>query len=60
MLLLNNEEYYPLEFGKMVYNNEVYYDRSERKKSWFYLDLSLESTPDSARIRDPTFAMSNP
>ena len=39
MILYNEKEYYPLDFGKMIKNGKVYYDRSNRKKSYFYLDL---------------------
>lgn len=33
------KEYYPLDFGKMVKDGKVYYDRSARGKSYFYIDL---------------------
>lgn len=38
-ILNKGKEYYPLEFGRMVKDGKVYYDRSARGKSWFYLDL---------------------
>lgn len=60
MLLHNGNEYYPLQFGRMVKDNKVYYDRSARQKSYFYLDLALEHQPDSIRVRDPTYLLSNP
>lgn len=60
MILYNGDEYYPLGIGKIVKNGDVYYDRSARQKSWFYLDLSLEHQPDAIRVRDPTYLLSNP
>ena len=39
MILKNNKEYYPLEFGKLIKNGKTYYNRSSRQKSYFYLDL---------------------
>lgn len=38
-ILNDGKEYYPLEFGKMVKDGKVYYDRSARGKSYFYLDF---------------------
>ena len=38
-ILNQGKEYYPLEFGRMVRDGKVYYDRSARHKSYFYLDL---------------------
>ena len=40
------KEYYPLEFGRMVKGGKVYYDRSARQKSYFYLDLRWPITHD--------------
>lgn len=37
MIENNGKEYYPLEFGRMVKDGKVYYDRSARQKSYFYL-----------------------
>ena len=37
MIENNGKEYYPLDFGKMVKDDKVYYDRSTRQKSYFYL-----------------------
>ena len=39
MILNQNRKYYPLDFGKMIKDGKVYYDRERRKKSYFYLDL---------------------
>ena len=39
MITNQGKEYYPLDFGKMVRDGKTYYDRSERNKNWFYLDL---------------------
>ena len=38
-ILNQGKEYYPLEFGRMVKDGKVYYDRSARGKSYFYIDL---------------------
>lgn len=38
-ILNQGKEYYPLEFGRMVRDGKVYYDRSARQKSYFYLDF---------------------
>lgn len=39
MILHENRLYYPLDFGKMIKDGKVYYDRMNRKKNYFYLDL---------------------
>lgn len=39
MIRNQGKEYYPLDFGRAERNGRVYYDRSARGKSWFYLDL---------------------
>ena len=39
MILNDGKGYYPLQFGRMVKDGKVYYDRSARHKSWFYLDV---------------------
>ena len=59
MILHDGKEYYPLQFGRMVKDNKVYYDRSARQKSYVYLDLSLASNPDAVRVRDPTYLANN-
>ena len=39
MIVNQGKEYYPLGFGRLVREDKVYYDRTARQKSWFYLDL---------------------
>lgn len=39
-ILNDGKTYYPLEFGRMVKDGKVYYDRSAREKSYFYLAMS--------------------
>lgn len=39
MIINQEKEYYPLDFGKMIKDNKLYYDRNNRKKNYFYLDL---------------------
>ena len=38
-ILNQGKEYYPLEFGKLIKDGKTYYDRSNRGKSYFYIDL---------------------
>lgn len=52
MIYKQGREYYPLEFGVMVKDGKTYYDRSERKKNYFYLDLSLAESQDAVRERE--------
>lgn len=33
---------YPLRTKKIMRDGKVYYDRDERKKSWFLLDLAID------------------
>lgn len=35
---------YPLRTKKIIRDGKVYYDRDERKKSWFLLDLAIDPT----------------
>ena len=37
-----NSEVYPLRTKKIVRDGKVYYDRDQRKKSWFLLDLAID------------------
>lgn len=46
MIVYQGKEYYPLDFDTMVKDGKTYYDRSDREKNWFYLDLRTgERTP---------------
>ena len=53
MIYQQGKEYCPLGFGVMIKDGKTYYDRSERKKNYIYLDLSLADSPDSVRDREP-------
>lgn len=33
---------YPLKTTKIIRDGKVYYDRDQRKKSWFLLDLAID------------------
>ena len=52
MIYQQGKEYYPLGFGVMIKDGKTYYDRSERKKNYIYLDLSLADSPDAVRERE--------
>lgn len=53
MILKNGKRYYPLSIGKIVKNGKVFYDRSGRKASYFYLELSTGNlTGARGRIRN--------
>lgn len=39
-ILKDGKAYYPLEFGRMEKDGKVYYDRSARGQSYFYLAVS--------------------
>lgn len=47
MIKKQGKEYYPLNFGKLVKNEKVYYDRAERKKNYFYLALNTQQNNSS-------------
>ena len=51
MIMKDGKVYYPLEFGYMTKSGKVYYDRSERKKPYFYLDFTANSV---LRMTTPT------
>ena len=39
MIVHDKKIYYPLDFGKMLKDEKVYYDRKRRMTNFFYLDL---------------------
>ena len=39
MIVKDNKEYYPLDFGTMIRDDKTYYSRSAREKPYFYIDL---------------------
>ena len=39
MIVNDRKIYYPLDFGKMIKDGKVYYDRKMRMTNYFYLDL---------------------
>lgn len=47
MILKNSKRYYPLSIGKIIKNGKVFYDRSERKASFFYLELTAGNLADA-------------
>ena len=53
MLKHNGKEYYSFDFSKVMKDGKTYYDRSNRHKSYFYLDFSTASSQNSVRIREP-------
>lgn len=54
MIVRNEKQYYALGLQQVRKDDKIYYNRSQRGKSWFYLDLSLAESPDAFRIRTPT------
>jgi hypothetical protein len=44
LIIKNGKEYYPLDFGKMIKDEKIYYDRSMRRKNYFYLVLQTQPT----------------
>lgn len=51
MIVKHGKEYYPLGIGKIRKDGRTYYDRSERHKPYFYLDLSLAADKGEERVR---------
>lgn len=54
MIVLNNKQFYALGIQQVIKDDRVYYNREQRQKSYFYIDLSLADSPDAIRIRTPT------
>ena len=59
MLIKNGKEYYPLDCGLLKKDNKVYYNRENRKKSYFYIDFRAENEANSASQPPLPFTKNN-
>lgn len=54
MQLIKHSTVYPLRAVKVMRDNKLYYDRSQRKKSWVILDLAVDPNRRVPRCSEET------